>query len=120
MSFLSITPPRSYEKHEGSAHLASFRIFAVSWFGLLLISRGLHNRRRPTDHLVQVGTCGHHRVHGVFLLDLKVDHRRAPRSTRRLDDVGYLTSPDDTMAGDSEGLGKLGEIGSDERRRRIA
>ena len=48
-----------------------------------------HNRRRPTNHLVQIGAGGNHRIHRVFLLHLEVDQhgplgRRAWRRPVRL------------------------------------
>src|ERR1700704_2881946 len=43
----------------------------------LLVLRRLDNRRRPANHLVQVGSGRHHRVDGVFLLDAEIDQRAA-------------------------------------------
>src|ERR1043166_5743603 len=75
---------------------------------------------RAPDHLVQRRSGGHHRVHGVFLLDLKIDDDGFTRTAGRFDggnDVG--TTPHRKPA-EPVRLRQLDEVRTEQRRRGIA
>ena len=55
--------------------------------------RRLHDRIRPSNHVVQIGAGRHHRIDRVFLLDPEVQKDRAailPRGFHRRDDGGSV------------------------------
>src|SRR5947199_101030 len=84
-----------------------------------LIRCGFDDGRWTADHFVQVGAGRYHREHRIFLFDLEVNHRRMPRSPRRLDDAGDVAPLFDRDAGDPERLGQLREIRPQQWRRGI-
>src|ERR1035438_7962178 len=71
------------------------------------------------SHWVHCRASRNHRVYPIFLFEQEIDQESAGRQTR-LVDGGFDVSPcADSASGDAMCLGKLDEIGTDQRRRFI-
>src|SRR5207244_12046385 len=74
-----------------------------------------HRRLGPSNHRVEIGARGHHRVDTVFLLDAEVDEHRSFGVPRPLDDVLEARAVVDAHAEQTVRLGDLHDVGAEQR-----
>src|SRR5205814_2211532 len=100
------TPGRS------STYTTNECFFSVGSLTVSLIRGRFHQRAGAPDQGMQIGTGWNHGVHGIFLLDAKVDQSCAGMIPRGFQSGQHLAALADRKRGNAVGIRELHEIGT--------